>query len=299
MGTMDATKPISIEKQIESLPPMPTTVTRVMEITNDPESSANDLLKAILPDQTMCVAILKVANSVLYGRPKQVSSLETAITVLGFDEVRNIVLARAALTAFRPIAKTHRREMNAFWDHAFNCALAARIIGEHINHHTSGQLFVAGLLHDIGKLAMLLAFGEKYNGAKWLTGFSTAIKLEAERQTFSVTHDKVGAKLLQRWQFPDNLVAALGYHHLPGNSPSLPVYPLIIQLADFLSFMNIQPETPNQHALKKSLQFYLPNFENQWRQQNLPWEEISLESWFVWLKVDQRHGSGILDILAA
>ncbi len=289
---------VSIEKQIESLPPLPVTVSRVMEVTSNPESSANDLIKAILPDQSICVAILKIANSVLYGRPKQVSSLETAVTVLGFNEIRNIVLAKAAVTTFKPISIAYEKEMNAFWDHSFICGLAARIIGEHINQ-PSGNFFIAGLLHDIGKLAMLLTFGEKYEISKWLNGFSTSAKLKEEQQDFAITHDKVGGRLLQHWQFPDNLVIALTYHHTPQASPKLKGYPLVIQLADFLSSMYIRSERPDEKTLKTALKDNLPDFEEQWREQNLPWGEITLESWFAWLKVDGEHGSGILDILSS
>ncbi len=295
---MNDTKPISILKQIESYPPLPTTVTNVMEVTNNPESSANDLLKAILPDQTMCATILKIANSVLYGRPKQVDSVETAITVLGFDEIRNIVLAKAAVTAFKAIPEPHAREINAFWNHAFTCGLAARIIGEHLNQ-PSGRFFIAGLLHDIGKLAMLMAFGEQYDTAKWLTGFSTPAKLHEEQKAFAITHDKVAGQLLRCWQFPDNLIAAVHYHHSPHEAAEFRSYPLIVQIADFLSFMYIQPESPDEIALKAALHIQLPDFEDEWLSQNLPWEEITLESWFAWLKVDAGHGSGILDILAA
>ena len=192
---MNEPKTISIEHQIEAFPPMPITVSKVIEVTNNPASSANDLVKAFLPDQTMCIAVLKIANSVLYGRLKQVNSLETAVTVLGFNEIRNIVLCKAAVTAFKPIAKAHQKEIDVFWDHAFTCGLAARIIGEHINQ-PSGEFFIAGLLHDIGKLAMLLIFGEKYNTSKWLSGLSNATKLEEEKETFTITHDKVGGQLL-------------------------------------------------------------------------------------------------------
>ncbi len=294
---MNDTKPISIEQQIESLPPLPITVANVLAVTNNPESSANDLVKAILPDQAMCIAVLKIANSVLYGRPKKVSSLETAVIVLGFNEVQNIVLAKAAIQAFQPIFKTYKEDLAAFWDHAFTCGLAARIVGEHINL-PSGQFFVAGLLHDIGKLAMLLAFGKKYHTSNWLVELNTAARLEEEQQTFAITHDIVGGRLLQRWQFPDNLVTALQYHHSPIKAEKLKGYPLVIQLADFLSHMYILPERPDEQTLKAALATYLPDFQKQWQMMDLPWEDITLEAWFAWLKVDRENGSAILDILA-
>ena len=294
---MNDSAPISIEKQIESLPPLPVTVTQVLAVVNNPESTANDLVKAILPDQTMCLAILKIANSVLYGRPKQVSSLEDAVMVLGFNEVQNIVLAKAAVQTMKPALKSRELELKAFWDHSFTCGLAARIIGESINL-PSGQFFVAGLFHDIGKLAMLLALGSKYDIDKWLLEFSTSERLAEEKSTFSFSHDQVGSKLLQRWQFPDNLVTALLHHHSPHTAPKLLGYPLVIQLADFLSFMYILPKTPDEQTLKNSLKTYLPDFEAQWLQMDLPWEDITLETWFAWLKVDRDNGSGVLDILA-
>lgn len=294
---MNETRPPSIDAQIASLPPLPVTVTNVLNVANDPKSSANDLVKAILPDPSMCIAVLKIANSALYGRPKKVDSLETAVTVLGFNEVQNIVLAKAAVQAFQPIFKTHEEVLGMFWEHAFTCGLAARIVGEHINL-PSGQFFVAGLLHDIGKLAMLLAFGGRYNAAKWLTGITTAEKLREEKETFATTHDIVGGRLLQSWQFPENLITALQYHHTPGKTEKLQGYPLVIQLADFLSFIYIQPETFTEEKLKAALHGYLPDFEKQWLAMNLPWEEITLESWYAWLKVDRQNGSAILDILA-
>lgn len=287
----------SIERHIESLPPLSTTVTEVLAAVNNPESSANDLVKAILPDQAMCLAILKIANSALYGHSKQIGSLESAVVVLGFNEVQNIVLAKAAVQAIKPSLRSHEQQLKPFWEHSFTCGLAARVIGESINQ-PSGQFFVAGLFHDIGKLAMLIALGEKYDADKWLKGFSTAAKLEEEKATFAVSHDLIGSRLLQRWQFPDNLVAALRYHHSPGNAPKLLGYPLIIQLADFLSSMYILPEPPDERMLKTSLDTYLPDFVPQWLKMKLPWEDITLESWFAWLKVDRDNGSGVLDILA-
>lgn len=289
-------KPMSIEQQIESLPPLSDTVARVMEVINDPESSANDLVKAVLPDQAMCVAILKIANSVLYGRPKKVSSVETAIMVLGFNEVQNIVLGKAALTAFKPIMKKYEAELKVFWDHSFTCGLAARIIAEHINQ-SPGQFFIAGLLHDIGKLAMLLAFGENYQPAKWLVGYSSTARLEEEKETFKVTHDQIGSRLLQRWQFPNALINALYYHHVPRKAEKSMGFPMIIQMADFLAHMNGEQERPDEQTLKTVLDDYLPDFVEQWQGLKLPWEDITLETWFAWVKVDREHGGAILDIL--
>ena len=290
--------PSQIERQIEALPPLPITVSRVMDALADPLCSANNLVKAILPDQPMCVAILKFANSVLYGRPKKVSSLETAVMVLGFNEVQSIVLGKAAVTTFNNLFKNRLAILDHFWDHSFTCGLAAKIIGENLNLK-SGQFFMAGLLHDIGKLAMILAFEDKYDSDKWMRSFSSRAQMAEERQTFNISHDVIGSKLLQRWQFPENLVTALHYQHSPEKAPSSQGYPLIVQAADFLTHMNEIEPTPNEQQLKEALHRDLPEFEATWKKLNLPWEDITLESWFAWLKVDKVHGSEILDVLAS
>ncbi len=119
-------------------------------------------IQAILPDRSMCVAILKIANSALYGRSERVNSLETAIMVLGFNEVRNIVLGRSVVTAFGR-CKKNKAAIDQFWDHSFTCGLAAKTIAEHLGLSSPGQFFVGGLIHDIGKLAMLLTFPDEYS----------------------------------------------------------------------------------------------------------------------------------------
>ncbi|BHH81828.1 HDOD domain-containing protein [Desulforhopalus sp. 52FAK] len=290
-------KPLSIAQQVESFPLMPITVSKVIEVTNNPESCANDLVKAVLPDQTMCIAILKMANSALYGRPKKVASLETAVTVLGFNEVQNIVLAKATVGAFKQIPKKSKQDVELLWSHSFTCGLSARIIAEHINQD-SGLLFIAGLLHDIGKLAMMLILEDRYESSRWLPGLSSQSKLDAEKENFTLTHDEVGGRLLKHWQFPDRLIEAVNYHHTPVLGPGEHIFPLILQLADFLSLMYEHNEAADEKTLKDALSWHLPDFEDHWRQQKLPLEDISLESWYNWLKVDIRHGSEILDILA-
>ena len=207
-------------------------------------------------------------------------------------------LARAAVNTFHQVFKGHRSILDHFWNHAFTCGLAARIIGDNMNLK-SGQFFMAGLLHDIGKLTMLLAFKDRYDTSRWMSGYSSKTTITEELQSFSISHDIIGAKLLKRWQFPDNLVAALEFHHAPERANKAQGYPLIIQVADFLSHMITQQNTPDEQALKSAFNDRLPDFEARWKQHNLPWEDITLESWFAWLKVDREHGSDILDVLTS
>ena len=289
--------PSKILEQIEAFPSLPVTVSKVMEVTSNPESSANDLMKAVLPDQGMCVAILKTANSALYGRPKKISSVENAIMVLGFEEVQSIVLGNAALKTFQPLLKNWMNELDDFWDHSFTCGLAARLIGEHLGL-SPGHLFIAGLLHDIGKLAMLIILGEDYDTAHFFYGLSNPSKLEEEEKAFFTSHDVVGSELLKSWLLPETLAMALGYHHSPQNAPELNIYPHVVQLADCLTHI-VNSEFQDEVIIEDQVQEYLPGFVTHWMKNDLPLDETSLELWFNWLQVDRKHGSGILDILTS
>lgn len=288
-----------IEKRIDSFPPLPATVAHVLSVTGNPESSVHDPIQAILPDQSMCVAILKIANSALYGRSEKVGSLETAIMLLGFNEVQNIVLSRSVLTAFGDAGKKDKAAIEQFWDHSFTCGLAAKIIAEDLSLSSPGQFFVGGLIHDIGKLAMLLAFPGEYSPSHWLPGFSTAEKLSAEQQNFSVHHGEVGCRLLKHWHFPETLLSAIGFHHAPHTAPKFKGFALLIQLADLLAFLCCNPDLLTDRELFATIPLYLPEFEGLWRAQNLPWDAYTLEAWFAWIKIDRSHGSAILSILAS
>jgi len=146
----------SILKQVDSLPPLPATVSRVLAITADPESSADDLVNGILPDQAMCATILKFANSAFFGIPRDVATMSKAVNVLGFNEVHNIVLGKAVFNSFQKIGRENKKSINAFWSHSFSCGLAAKILAKALRYSQS-ELFIGGLIHDIGKLILLIS----------------------------------------------------------------------------------------------------------------------------------------------
>ena len=296
---MTSAKYQEIARRIHSFPSLPATVVQVLSITDNPESTVQELIQAILPDQSMCVAILKIANSALYGRSEKVSSLEKAIIVLGFNEVQNIVLGRSVVTALNSLCRKNKAAIEQFWDHSFTCGLAAKTVAEHLGLSSPGQFFVGGLIHDIGKLAMLLTFPDEYLPANLLTGFSSEEKLQSERQGFSINHGEVGSLLLKRWNFPANLLSAIEFHHAPATAPLHKGFPLLIQLADIMAFFCCNQDFLAGHDLFNVIPIYLPNFEKHWCAQNLPWDSFTLEAWFAWLKIDHSHGSAIMNILSS
>lgn len=285
-------------KQIDSFPALPLTVTKVMAVTSNPESSAQDLMKAILPDQSMCAAILKIANSAFFGLPGEVSTIDKAVVVLGFDEIRNVVIGKAVFTSFQSLNRNNRQNIQTFWEHSFTCGLAAKIIAEHLGLSPS-EFFIAGLIHDIGKLAMLLTFPRDYSPLLELSEPNQYRSIIKENEIFSISHDEIGKRLLRRWHFPEPLIMAIGYHHSPETAPSYKVYPLIIQMADILSLLFCSPEKMTPEDVITIFKDFLPENLQMWKDHKPSWNVEKTGYWFTELAESRQRDGAILDIFTS
>ena len=165
---MTTINPELIQQYIDSFPVLPATVTRLVKVTSDPKSSAQDVVETILPDQCLCLTILKFANSVLFGRPQKVDSISMAVTILGFNEVQNIALAKAVIHSLSKVDEQRKPFIDKFWTHSFVCGMAARIIAEDLQISPEAA-FIGGLIHDIGKLIIMETFVDDYAAGYWLT----------------------------------------------------------------------------------------------------------------------------------
>ncbi len=286
--------PISaINNQVNALPVLPAIVARVMEVTEDPESSAGDLVQVILPDQAMCSTILKVANSAFFGIPRGVSTIERAVVVLGYEEIKNIVIGKAIFSTFTKLSRQKHHTLSLFWEHAFTCGLAAKIIGNDL-HFSPSECFIAGLIHDIGKLAMLMAFPDDYPIMWELSNPCNSDVLSEERAKFGVSHDRVGLQLAERWLLPEQLVAAIGYHHQPQKAPGYKQYPLLVQAADTLSLLYCHSDLMERSDVERIFMDFLPETSTLWRQNNLVWKTENFGLWFDLLQEQRENHQEIL-----
>lgn len=283
----------TILKQIDSFPSLPTTVSRVMEITGNPDSSASELMQAILPDLAMCACILKTANSAFFGRPRTVCSIQEAIVVLGFQEIRNIVLTQAMFNSFQKFRNTNKKNIDALWQHSLTCGLAARIIATHNrqSRHSPSQLYIAGLIHDIGKLIMLSALPNSYNQV-----FELAEKLRysffpEEEETFGISHDTAGMRLLNRWLFPEQFSFSAGYHHCPDRAPEGATFPLIIQMADILSHILQSGENLDGKELLELIHDFTPAVTQLWGHYDFNWQAEDIDIWLNELRASLEDES--------
>lgn len=288
-----------IFRQVDSLPSLPATVSKVLSVTADPESSVEDLVNAILPDQSMCATILKLANSAFFGMPREVATMDKAVSVLGFNEVHNIVLGKAVFNSFQNISKSNKNAIDAFWTHSFSCGLAAKILATDLKCSPS-ELFIAGLIHDIGKLALFIARPDDYQPVLELSGPDQIRCRELEAETIGIDHEQVGSHLLSRWLFPDSLLYAVGFHHRPEKSPGRLLYAVIVQLSDALSLIAFvqDPATKKAPLLPQLLQI-LPESTHLWKQCAIRVNEKRLQKWLETLHMSYEQDSGILNIFTS
>ncbi len=204
----------SLTSYIEKLPALPTSVAKIMEICNDPSTSPTDLSKVIGLDPVLMGRILKMINSAYYGLNNQVTSLVRATIMLGFNTVKNLALSTAILGA---VGSTNSQALNMedFWMHSLSVGVTAKLIAKKRGEPSKDleEYFVAGLLHDIGKIAFNNKFPREYMRAIAYAEQESVSLLAAEEQELSCTHPEVGQMIASSWKLSENLSDAIGYHH--------------------------------------------------------------------------------------
>lgn len=227
-----------VQKRVRSLAKLstlPMIAVKVMELVENPQTSAASLARIISNDQIMAARILKLANSAYYGFPRKISTLNLAIVVLGFNALRDLVLSISVIDQFA-VQDFEEFELEQFWRHALMVGHGARILSRYFNYPVAGEVFVAGLLHDIGYTIMLQHFPEEFRTVTRLTREKDMPFHEAEKQELGYSHADVGAWLAEGWNLPDKLVRAIRYHHSPQKNLQNKDLVNIIFLADQICY---------------------------------------------------------------
>lgn len=219
---------------IGDLPASPAIVSTLMSLTADINSSLNKICKAIMADQSLTARVLKLSNSSFYGRAKEVYTLKEAIILLGFKTLRSLVVASSTHSLYKGVA--NQRFRDSLWEHTLATALASRLTAQAIDHPGYEEAFIAGLMHDIGKLVLMQKIPEQYQTVIVGAEESGRSYVEREREILGFDHAEVGQLLLQKWAFPRLLVQAVAEHHAPRGENEIPL-PLafIVNLADTLA----------------------------------------------------------------
>nr|WP_320133741.1 HDOD domain-containing protein [uncultured Holophaga sp.] len=209
--------PQELIANLGDLPPLPQVAAQVLRLAADPDASMDDLQRVISTDQALTVQILKISNSAMFGMVREVTTLTQAIMTLGFSTIKSVVIASSAKNLYsRGAAGLQERLL---WEHALVTALAGRAYGRCLRFPRSEEVFISGLLHDIGKSVMAMKFPERYVALVKTVYNEQCDGLQLELDTFGFDHTMVGEALLQSWNLASTLGDAIRWHHDPAHAP--------------------------------------------------------------------------------
>jgi putative nucleotidyltransferase with HDIG domain len=204
-------KALSRLTEIGSLPEI---TTKIVQVVEDPKSTAQDMHDIVKNDPALAMKILKVVNSAFYGLPSQISSLDRAIVMLGLSAVKNIALAASLSRLFKSGIITEQFSARDLWSHCIAVGVCARLLAESGFGHAE-EAFVAGLVHDVGLLVTYQLFPEKLAEVVKTCIDTGADFCETERKLIGADHEALGAAIGAKWKFPPGLRSAMAHHHDP------------------------------------------------------------------------------------
>jgi HD-like signal output (HDOD) protein len=224
-----------IVENIKQLPALPLIVTRLIKVVNSPDTSAEDAADLIEKDPALTTKVLRLANSAFYGMPRSISSVSSAVVILGFNTLKSLVLSASVITMFPGGGATIAFDRLRFWKHSIVSAMVARTIAQHIMGVTimdPQSAFCAGIMHDIGKLIFELFTPREYSAVCTRSQKDGMPLVEAEAAGMGITHAEIGHILADKWALPLELEAAIVHHHDPQAAKTIRELVTTIHLAD-------------------------------------------------------------------
>jgi putative nucleotidyltransferase with HDIG domain len=203
----------------------------VSSLIDNPKTSASILGKMISNDQGLVTKILTIANSPLHGIPRRVATIDFAIVVLGFNQVKNIVVALSMMETLKVVGN-RKFDQKKYWIHSILTAAAAKRIADDLGYQTSGEVFTAGLLHDLGIPIIYKFFNDEYKEIVNAVEKEKITFLEAEEKYLGITHQEIGKFLVDKWNLPVSIADVLNYHHNPSLAESNRELTALVHLAD-------------------------------------------------------------------
>ncbi|MBD3222023.1 HDOD domain-containing protein [bacterium] len=198
----------AIRGRIKNLPPLPLVAHKLLTLMKQDDCSANDVTKILCSDQTLAGKVLKLANSSFYGMSGQVGSVSRAVVILGFSAIRSMALGLGMAQAIQ--TASHGLDLAYFWRHALFTAGAARTVAVETGGVDPEEVFVAGLVHDLGRLVLeMVTPGLRTH----MASVSSDKLLQTETELAGMSHTKAGQQVMRHWKLPEGLVQMARFHH--------------------------------------------------------------------------------------
>ena len=219
---------------VYNLPAMSATMLEVSKLLDDPSTNTASLSKIIGRDQGLSTKILSIANSPLYGLTRKVSTIDFAILIIGYQDIKNIVVALTMVDSFRNKSDKYL-DQNSFWMHSMLAGTASKRVAEDLGFRIGSEAFVAGLLHDLGIPVMHKFFKAEFENVVNDFDQNNTPIIEAEKKYLGLDHQEIGNYLATKWSLPEHLSNSILFHHKPSNAPEQDVLTSIVHLVDYMT----------------------------------------------------------------
>lgn len=235
---------------IKSLPPFPAIALQLMGLLDDDDVPMKQVVTLLRVDPALSAEILRVSNSALYGLSRRIDNVSHAVVVLGTDSVKRLALTVALGRFSQRFLKDQALRM--CWDHSLACALVCERLAGHTSH-SRDRAYTAGLLLDLGRLALLACYPKEYGNMIEVARENDFDQIECERQLFDIDHCAAGEWLGRHWNLPDEMVEAIATHHArkPDDASTASLAAAADRIADALGFSALR--MPAQFTIEETL----------------------------------------------
>ena len=201
--------------KVKNLPPAPRILPELLTLLRKENVDSSRVVQLISYDPAITASLLRLCNSALFAGSSPATDLDQAVQRLGFRQIYTLVAAISGARALSPAQKGYGINAGELWKHSVTSAVAGQLIARSQDDPDEGLVFTAALLHDLGKIVLADALEHIYAKLVEESRAQQSAMIETEKRLLGVNHAEIGGRLLTRWKFPENLVAAVAHHHQP------------------------------------------------------------------------------------
>lgn len=236
-------------QQISRLPTIPVVAQEILKLVHDERTPVNKLENIIENDPPIAAKIISISNSAFFGYKTPTRTIKNAIMRIGFNNVRDIAFGVSLMTVFETKEETSAFDYQRIFNHSVTVGAVAQLISKDLKMKFTEEIFMNGILHDLGYLALNKYFPDAY--IKVLNIFEKkGYLLDAELEVFNFTHADVGAWLAEKWNLPEDILDTILYHHAPSRAKKHAKTAAVVHIADYIvsrgsfSIINGKPNYP-------------------------------------------------------
>lgn len=214
-------------REVKSLPTLPGIIAKLTKMADDPNTTTEQMGKVISKDHILAAKLLKLVNSAFYGFPQKISSLNSAIILLGFNVIKSLIISSS-------IFELMESQDVELWEHSLGCAVVCSVLAKRLDVSDPEEVSTAGLIHDIGKVAIKMELRKEFDTIQQMVHDRQISMLDAEREFLGIDHAEVGGWLAKSWNLPAKLVEPIACHHNPMDAKNEQMSTAIIHFSDML-----------------------------------------------------------------